>query len=476
MKKLIYFCFIILSFNSYANNSKVTFHSWDENSQKGKIGEYFKYENPYSNESEIFKLLKLGNNGKNTYFPTDRSDNDYWHYVDIKNFNHNNYPVIDVYVFYEEATNDENEWVKKYIYRSENYANKALENSLANFRIRVIGFKSLSQYNSENEIIINNFYDNSTDEYAWISKIKDDMGADLVAFVRFPGNGANSQHCGGAPIIFRNGIKDLDQVDAENGAQITIYKNQICDSQPKTFIHEIGHVLGLTHGARSNEFGVYTPDAMGYGVDGSFATIMSSAVFYNDAEEVPYFSNPRLKTECKGLPCGTQNANAIKTLNITGPLLSEVRTLNLTEDEISNNKQVLIEKNKKKKERLVKKVKEKQKEYDEISQSNEQYKEKYNLEQIWDELEYLKTKLGVVIRAIDEIKREPNLTIKQKKDLKELEQQFSDLNRNYETLSNFEKPYRDKENELFFIQVEIDKLMIEIEQIEHDIALLLGEI
>ncbi|MDY7007517.1 MAG: hypothetical protein SWX82_27190 [Cyanobacteriota bacterium] len=56
-------------------------HSWGENDRKGTVGQIFKYDNPYNGDTEYFELVNLGSDDRYWYFPTDKTDNDYWHYL-----------------------------------------------------------------------------------------------------------------------------------------------------------------------------------------------------------------------------------------------------------------------------------------------------------------------------------------------------------------------------------------------------------
>ncbi|NEO37871.1 MAG: hypothetical protein F6J90_16665 [Moorea sp. SIOASIH] len=58
-------------------------HAWGENDRKGEIGDIFKYDNPYNGDTEYFKLVNLGSDGRYWYFPTDKTNNGYWEYLDL---------------------------------------------------------------------------------------------------------------------------------------------------------------------------------------------------------------------------------------------------------------------------------------------------------------------------------------------------------------------------------------------------------
>lgn len=63
-----------------AFRSKST-HKWGGNDRQGTIGSLFTYDNPYSGDRELFRLINLGSDGRYWYFPTDKSNNEYWQYI-----------------------------------------------------------------------------------------------------------------------------------------------------------------------------------------------------------------------------------------------------------------------------------------------------------------------------------------------------------------------------------------------------------
>lgn len=91
-----------------------------------------------------------------------------------------------------------------------------------------------------------------------------------------------------------------------------------------TFVHELGHNMGLQHARRQLGMagsGFTTPHldyGWGYGVDNSFATIMSYPGAFNAPNYIARFSDPN--ATCRGLPCGqpvssSESAYAVEALN-----------------------------------------------------------------------------------------------------------------------------------------------------------------
>lgn len=55
--------------------------NWGDYDRLGKIGSIFKYQNPYSHQTEYFKLVALGSDNRYWYFPINETSNTYWQYL-----------------------------------------------------------------------------------------------------------------------------------------------------------------------------------------------------------------------------------------------------------------------------------------------------------------------------------------------------------------------------------------------------------
>lgn len=94
-----------------------------------------------------------------------------------------------------------------------------------------------------------------------------------------------------------------------------MYSVTAVDCAATTFVHELGHNMGLGHSVKQgNTGGVYT-DGVGHGVQNDFTTIMAYPQAFGSATRLDYFSDPSW-SGCNGQPCGVWGqSNSWKTVN-----------------------------------------------------------------------------------------------------------------------------------------------------------------
>lgn len=92
------------------------------------------------------------------------------------------------------------------------------------------------------------------------------------------------------------------------------------DCGNNTFIHELGHNMGLTHSRKQGDTsGGFATYGKGYGVDNDFTTVMAYPHVYGSAVQLDIFSDPDWDN-CNGKACGEyingqQDSNSYRALN-----------------------------------------------------------------------------------------------------------------------------------------------------------------
>jgi len=192
----------------------------------------------------------------------------------------------------------------------EQYANKALENSEASIRFRVVKIEEINLPNART--------DGSTLSALKNSKIAQELRAkykaDIVTMITPTG-----PYCGVGYVL--------------RGTNDTLYSGQekygfnvVGDRCISSFAHEIGHNLGLSHSYKQGSNGGLYSWGRGHGVQSNFVTTMAYTSAYQ-ARRVQFFSNPDI-TKCNGLSCGkpinqTDGAHAVRAVNVSGPQIAK---------------------------------------------------------------------------------------------------------------------------------------------------------
>lgn len=145
---------------------------------------------------------------------------------------------------------------------------------------------------------IQSFYKNND-----IRNFRDSYNSDFVVVIGSAETSSRGSTCGIAGSIY--GMNDVfPDHDAYDSYAYNITAND-CGDTTLTFMHELGHNMGLGHSVRQDaEGGVYSW-AVGYGVDNQFATIMAYPQEFNTTNQLSYFSNPDLALN--GEPIGVNN-------------------------------------------------------------------------------------------------------------------------------------------------------------------------
>jgi uncharacterized repeat protein (TIGR02543 family) len=153
---------------------------------------------------------------------------------------------------------------------------------------------------------------------AGVAGLRDTKGADLVSLIRPFNYSTSGGSCGVAWVGGYNG--NLLSAFADYGYSVISDGRDVNGSgyycQDLTFTHELGHNMGSVHDRANSSFQGAYPYSYGYGVSGTFGTVMS---YINP--RIGKFSNPAI-TCAGGIACGvsetaSNSANNALSLNST---------------------------------------------------------------------------------------------------------------------------------------------------------------
>lgn len=197
-----------------------------------------------------------------------------------------------------------------------------------------------NQYYADNNLDITlvpvypNFYELSTNLKASLNDIRrvykssnirswrDEYKADFVVVIGSADSDGWGTTCGIAGDIY--GLKIFPDHDTYESYAYNITAND-CGNTTLTFMHELGHNMGLGHSVRQGaEGGVYSW-GVGYGVDYEFATVMAYPQEFNTSTHLPYFSDPG-RNCAVNTPCGQHNvADAQRALDLVTDTIANFR-------------------------------------------------------------------------------------------------------------------------------------------------------
>ena len=158
------------------------------------------------------------------------------------------------------------------------------------------------------------------EDFNFVSSLREQTKADIITFVR-PYHSSRSNQCGSGWVTGAGYEGDLSHPLWKETTVNVVSVDGPCTEW--TFAHEIGHNLGLNHGAAQDATGGSFPWAWGYGEYDNFSTIMTYRYLYGSYAQAIYrFSNP--DQVCRDSMCGiskneSNGADAVSSLKIIIP-------------------------------------------------------------------------------------------------------------------------------------------------------------
>lgn len=193
------------------------------------------------------------------------------------------------------------------------YANRVYRNNGININLRVVAQGRITSSNrvpSSNDL---NWLTNSSS----IKNYRSQYRADMVALLGKRQNVSGGYVCGIAWV--GQGANGRMYSSSKSRA----YSISAVDCGNNTFVHELGHNMGLAHSRRQGDTsgGVYKY-GMGHGVDYSFSTIMAyPQAFRGNVSRLDVFSDPNWNA-CNSQPCGVSGVS--NAYNAIRPIIDDI--------------------------------------------------------------------------------------------------------------------------------------------------------
>ncbi|MEC8328736.1 MAG: zinc-dependent metalloprotease family protein [Pseudomonadota bacterium] len=216
--------------------------------------------------------------------------------------------TIDIAVLYTDEAARKTGNINTKINQLISFSNQVYSQNGNNITLRLVGSSSIGNVSAQpTEGMLRSLTNSSS-----IQNYRNQTRADMVALL------GTSQAVGDNSGLISCGIAWVGQGSngrLYNSSSDLMYSITAVDCGATTFVHELGHNMGLAHSRKQGDTrgGVYV-DGMGHGVQNVFASIMAYPHVFGSATQYDYFSNP--KWSLGSYPYGvTGQSYAHKTVN-----------------------------------------------------------------------------------------------------------------------------------------------------------------
>jgi hypothetical protein len=208
-------------------------------------------------------------------------------------------------------------------------SNTAYADSGINVELRLVHKEQVSYANSLSNGTALDALTYNEGVFSGLETERTDLGADLVAMLRAFDSSAH----GGCGVAWVGGAGG-SSISPRYGYSVVSYGTDPPNPQPGqgyyfcsdySFAHELGHNMGSAHDRANSSVAGHYGYSYGFGIDGTFGTIMS---YLNP--EVGLFSSPSLTCTANGDPCGidenaTNSANNALSISNTRGVIAAFR-------------------------------------------------------------------------------------------------------------------------------------------------------
>ena len=215
--------------------------------------------------------------------------------------------TIDIMILYTQPAANSVSNIDTKINQYISHANRIYRNNAVDLTLRLVGQQS-GAATSSNMVPSESDLDTLTFS-SGVQNARSSYGADMVVLLGKADQVGNGVVCG------IGWVGQGSNGNLNSSAKSRMYSVTAVDCAATTFVHELGHNMGLGHSVKQGSTGGVFADGVGHGVDNNFSTIMAYPQAFGNATRLDYFSDPYW-SGCNGLPCGVVNqSNAYRAVN-----------------------------------------------------------------------------------------------------------------------------------------------------------------